>query len=249
MRRGAGSRRLRGRQPGGARGAGGSRPGGSHGADPAAPDDRTAAEKAFDDALDKAKKALADARALVTAAEARAAAARTGTDADRTAAQTDIDAARTALAAAVTAAKALSAPAGDYDRIGAAAIQVDDAEAAEDEDEAKLRRAEGSTGWAGAALLSRAIPRTEVGVVRTARKTVDDTNYADDGNDLAAALTVAKLSPVMYEAGKIVMAERLGQQRRPASHEGLPDEMGSFRWRPAGHRRYRDNSRNRRLLR
>ena len=207
--------------------AGPAAPGPADPMDPAAPDDRTAAEKDFDDALDKAKKALADARALVTAAEARAAAARTGTDADRTAAQTDIDAARTALAAAVTAAKALSAPAGDFGRIGAAAIQVDDAEAAEDEDEAKLRRAEGSTGWAGTALLSRAIPRTEVGVVRTARKTVDDTNYADDGNDLAAALTVAKLSPVMYEAGKIVMRNGSGSSGDRLRMRGFPMRWGA----------------------
>ena len=202
--------------------AGPAAPGPADPMDPAAPDDRTAAEKAFDDALDNAKKALADARALVTAAEARAAAARTGTDADRTAAQTDIDAARTALAAAVTAAKALSAPAGDYDRIGAAAIQVDDAEAAEDEDEAKLRRAEGSTGWAGAALVAAEIPRATVLAVRTPRKAVDDTTLTDDGDDLATALKASDLPPVMYAAGKIVMRDGSGSSGDRLRMRGFP---------------------------
>ncbi len=194
--------------------AGPAAPGPADPMDPAAPDDRTAAEKDFDDALDKAKKALADARALVTAAEARAAAARTGTDADRTAAQTDIDAARTALAAAVTAAKALSAPAGDFGRIGAAAIQVDDAEAAEDEDEAKLRRAEGSTGWAGASVVATDIPRTTVTVTRTER--------IKDSKDVATRLKAANLPAVMYEDGKIVMKDGSGSSGDRLRMRGIP---------------------------
>ena len=188
-------------------------------ADPAAPDDRTAAEKAFDTALDNAEKALADARALVTAAEARAAAA--GTDAARTAAQADIDEARTALGRAVAAAKALDAPSGDYDRIGAAAIQVDKAEAAEDEDETKLRAAEGSTGWAGSSALvigkELLRPATALSAVRRLRRNAD-------GTDAATLLKDADIQPVMYDAGRnqIVMADGLGSTGDRLPMRGIP---------------------------
>ena len=185
-------------------------------ADPAAPDDRTAAEKAFDTALDNAEKALADARALAAAAEARAAAART--DAARTAAQMDIDAARTALGRAVTAARALDAPSGDFDRIGAAAIQVDKAEAAEDEDEAKLRMAEGSTGWAGssALVIGKEIlrPAPALSAVRRPRRS--------DGADAATLLTAEKVPAVMHEDGKIVMADGLGSSGDRLRMRGIP---------------------------
>ena len=200
--------------------------------DPAAPDDRTDPERAFDDALDDAEKALAAARALVTAAERAARAA--GTDAARTAAQTDIDEARDALAAAVRAAKALDAPSGDYDRIGAAAIQVDKAEAAEDEDEAKLRMAEGSTGWAGSSALvvGKEIlrPAPALDAVRRLRRNAD-------GTDAATLLTAEKVPAVMYEAGKIVMSadglgsspDRLRMRGVPVTHSLGTERMGDAR--------------------
>ena len=193
-------------------------------ADPAAPDDRTAAEKAFDTALDNAEKALADARALVIAAEARAAAAHT--DAARTAAQMDIDAARTALGRAVTAARALDAPSGDFDRIGAAAIQVDKAEAAEDEDEAKLRMAEGSTGWAGssALVIGKEIlrPAPALTAVRRLRRNAD-------GTDAATLLKDADIPAVMYDAGRnqIVMADGQGSTGDRLRMRGIPVVLAS----------------------
>ena len=188
-------------------------------ADPAAPDDRTEDQRTFDTALDNAEKALADARAMVTAAERAARAA--GTDAARTAAQTDIDEARRALGRAVAAAKALSAPAGDYDRIGAAAIQVDDAEAAQDEDEAKLRMAEGSTGWAGssALVIGKEIlrPAPALDAVRRLRRNAD-------GTDAATLLKDADIPPVMYDAGRnqIVMADGQGSSGDRLRMRGIP---------------------------
>ncbi len=187
-------------------------------ADPAAPDDRTDPEKAFDDALAEAERDLAAARALVTAAERAARAA--GTDAARTAAQMEIDEARDALAAAVRAAKALSAPSGDYDRIGAAAIQVDKAEAAEDEDEAKLRMAEGSTGWAGssALVIGKEILRPAPWVTLIRR----DNRRNADGTDAATLLTAEKIPAVMHEDGKIVMSDGLGSSGDRLRMRGAP---------------------------
>ena len=187
-------------------------------ADPAAPDDRTADEKAFDDALAEAERDLAAARRLVDTAERAAAAA--GTDAARTAAQMDIDEARDALAAAVRAAKALSAPAGDYDRIGAAAIQVDKAEAAEDEDGTKLRMAEGITGWAGssALVIGKEIlrPAPALTAVRRLRRNAD-------GTDAATLLKDADILAVMHEEGKIVMsADGLGSSGDRLRMRGIP---------------------------
>ncbi len=187
-------------------------------ADPAAPDGKTDPEKAFDDALAEAERDLAAARRLVDAAERAAAAA--GTDAARTAAQMDIDEARDALAAAVRAAKALSAPAGDYDRIGAAAIQVDNAEAAQAADEAKLRMAEGSTGWAGssALVIGKEIlrPAPEVTLIRR------DNHRNTDGTDAATLLKDDDIPAVMHEAGKIVMSDGLGSSGDRLRMRGIP---------------------------
>ena len=186
-------------------------------ADPGA-DGRTAAERAFDNALDEAKRDLAAARTLVTAAEDAANAA-ADTDAARAAAQMEIDRARKALADAVAAARALDAPSGDFERIGAAAIQVDKAEAAEDEDEAKLRAAEGSTGWAGSSAL---VIRKEIlrpapaltAVVRRPRQT--------DGADAETLLTAAKIPAVMHEDGKIVMGDGLSSSGDRLRMRGIP---------------------------
>ena len=201
-------------------------------ATPAAPDPattdpdadaRTEDQRTFDTALDNAEKALADARALVTAAERAARAA--GTDAARTAAQMDIDEARTALGRAVAAAKALDAPSGDFERIGAAAIQVDKAEAAEDEDEAKLRAAEGSTGWAGssALVIGKEIlrPAPALTAVRRPRRNAD-------GTDAATLLKDADIPPVMYDAGRnqIVMADGQGSSGDRLRMRGIPVVTG-----------------------
>ena len=182
---------------------------GDGGTDPAAPDPRSDAAKAFDEALEAAETAVIDANNLVKTAE-EAAAAAADTDAARAAAQEDITRAREALGRAVTLAQALAAqvPDGDDERIkrlGQAGIQVDAATKAQRDGEAKLRKAEGLTGWSGGALLSRAAPRTVVGVVRTARKEVDDDDYTDDGEDLDTALTSDDIPAVMYEPGKILM--------------------------------------------
>ena len=182
-------------------------------------DGRTEDQRTFDTALDNAEKALADARALVTAAERAARAA--GTDAARTAAQMDIDEARTALGRAVAAAKALDAPSGDFERIGAAAIQVDKAEAAEDEDEAKLRAAEGSTGWAGssALVIGKEIlrPAPALTAVRRPRRNAD-------GTDAATLLKDADIPAVMYDAGRnqIVMADGQGSSGDRLRMRGIP---------------------------
>ena len=181
---------------------------GNGGTDPAGPDTRSDAAKAFDTALEAAKTAMTNANTLVMAAETAAQGA--NTDAARTAAQAAIKTARDALANAVTLAQALEAqvPEGDNERIarlGEAGIQVDRATEAQTAGEAKLRTAEGLTGWSGGALLSRAVPRTLVVATRTARKEIDDTDYTDDGDDLDTALTWEKIPAVMYEDGKILM--------------------------------------------
>ncbi len=166
--------------------------------DPGA-DGRTDAEKDFDNALDEAVDGLAEARSRVTRAANTARAA--NTDEARSAAQAEIDEARKALTGAVAAARALAAPSGDYERIGKAAIQVDNAAAAETEDLAKLQAAEGRTGWS--ALLTQIpweIPRTVVSADRNSRRNAD-------GTDAATLLTAESLPPVMHEDGKIVMAE------------------------------------------
>ena len=181
---------------------------GDGGTDPAGPDTRSDAAKAFDTALEAAKTAVTNANNLVKTAEDLAAAA--DTDEARTVAQAAIKAARDALANAVTLAQALEAQVPDEEgeriaRLGEAGIQADAATKAQTDGEAKLRAAEGLTGWSGGALLSRAAPRTVVGVVRTARKEVDDDDYTDDGDDLDTALTSDDIPAVMYEPGKILM--------------------------------------------
>ena len=201
---------------------------GGNPATPAAPDPattdpdadgRTAAERAFDDALAEAQRDLAAARELVETAEGLAMAA--DTDGKRTAAQTAIDAARDALTAAVTAAKALAAPSGDFGRIGRAAILVDDAEAAQADDETKLRAAEGSTGWAGSSALvigkELLRPAPAVDAVRRLRRNAD-------GTDAATLLTAAKVPAVMYDAyeNQIVMAEGLGSSGDRLRMRGAP---------------------------
>ncbi len=183
---------------------------GGNPATPAAPDPattdpdadgRTAAERAFDDALAEAQRDLAAARELVETAEGLAMAA-------------DTDGKR-------TAAKALAAPSGDFGRIGRAAILVDDAEAAQADDETKLRAAEGSTGWAGSSALvigkELLRPAPAVDAVRRLRRNAD-------GTDAATLLTAAKVPAVMYDAdeNQIVMAEGLGSSGDRLRMRGAP---------------------------
>lgn len=182
-------------------------------------DARTDAEKAFDTALAEAVDDLAEARNRVTRAVNAAQTA--NTDEARSAAQTEIDGARKALTDALAAARALAAPSGDYDRIGKAAIQVDSAAAAEAEDLAKLRAAEGSTGWS--ALLTpvpREIPRTVVAATRNSRRNAD-------GTDAATLLTAEGLPAVMYEDGKIVMAAGSASSGDRLRMRGIPVIRGA----------------------
>ena len=134
-------------------------------ADPA-PDERSDAAKAFDTALEAARTAVTNANDLVMAAEDAAAAA--DTDEARMAAQVAITRARNALAEAVTLAQALASqvPEGDgekIERLGQAGMQAAAATKAQTDGEAKLRAAEGLTGWPGVALLSRAPPPRDRG--------------------------------------------------------------------------------------
>ena len=189
--------------------------------DPAEPtpgDDRTDAQKAFDTALENAKQELAAARQRVQAAEAAATAA--DTQEARVAALAEINGAQKALTDAVASARALTqaAPSGDYSRLGRAAFLIDDATAAQAVDLVKLRAALARIGWSSSIPLARrAIPRTVVWVIRTER--------VRNGEDVATRLKLAGLPAVMYEDGKVVVADGLAGSGDRLRMRGFPSRL------------------------
>ena len=81
-------------------------------------------------------------------------------------------------------------------------------------------------GWSGNAVAEvtrlGGIRLTAAALFRAPRKTVDDTDYSDDGDDLSTALKAADLPPVMYEDGKIVMRQGLDSSGDRLRMRGFP---------------------------
>ena len=186
------------------------------GPDPTEPGERTELQVAFDTKLEEAETALADARQEVTAAELAAIAA--VTEAERTAAQKKIEDVRKALAAALVLARALEAPDGDERRIGLAILHVRTATQAEKDDLEKLVVAEGRIGaWSAATRTQtgQASSQRPLSVVRNLRQT-------NTGGDTTTLLKAADLPAVMYEDGKIMIAEGSASSGDRLRMRGLP---------------------------
>ena len=194
------------------------------GTDPAEPDDRTEEQRVFDTALQRAQTRLTNARQEMQDAVAARQAA--DTNEKRTAAQTQIEQARRALTEALTQARGLSAPEGDSaGREDRARDLVERAQQAQTEYDAQLRaieRGTSSVGWSGTTTTTVTRLTAVRASGRAPRKTVDDTNYNDDGDDLSTALKAADLPPVMYEDGKIVMRQGLDSSGDRLRMRGFP---------------------------
>ena len=193
--------------------------------DPDPPEDRTEEEQEFDDELQKVETALTMAQEEIKAAvELRQAA---DTAEKRTAAQLQIEQAQRALAKVLTDALALSPPEEDTTGRDRRASLVAKATAAQTEHDAALRAIErgmgtSSVGWSGTTTTTVTRLTAVRASGRAPRKTVDDTNYNDDGDDLSTALKAADLPPVMYEDGKIVMRQGLDSSGDRLRMRGFP---------------------------
>ena len=167
--------------------------------DPLPDDDRTEAQKAFDRELNAAKTALDSARERVARAVRRASYADTGQT--RNAALVELGNAREALADVVAAVRALEAPSDDSDRRRMATTLLEQATEAQTEDDEKLRAAEGSSAWSGLAVDYTGVPYPQDVVLAVRR------NRRSGGADASTLLTADSFPAVMYEDGKIVIAE------------------------------------------